>query len=100
MEDPVRGRQRGQNVGDRLLTAYPPSEVLGIQVAALPRQAFQDEQEPERQKEGRPPPHACQGENGRHRDRHREDGDPQAQLRPQELGWSWHVCLIGRSVRR
>jgi hypothetical protein len=98
VQDPVRGRQRGQGVRDRLLTEDPPSEVLGIEDTARPRQAVQDEQEPERQEDRRPPPGAHQGENARDRDRRREDGDPQAQLRPQELGGSGHLCLIGRSA--
>ena len=97
MQDPVRGRQPGQGVRDRLLTEDPASEALGIEDAALPRQAFQDEQEPERQQDRRPPPHAHQGEDGRGRGRRREDGYPQAQLRPQEFG-RFPTCTSHRSV--
>src|SRR4029450_1774338 len=52
---------------------------------------------PEPPEAPRPPPPAHQGQNARDGDRRREDGDPQAQLRPQELGGFRHVCLIGRS---
>ena len=36
VQDQVRGRQAGQGVRDRLLTADPPPEALGIEDAALP----------------------------------------------------------------
>ena len=101
MQDPVRGRQHGQGVGDRLLTDYPASEVLGIEDAAVPREA--DSGRTGAREPGRSPATThtpTERENDRDGDRRGEDGDPHvAQLATlQELGRAFPHARSYRSA--